>query len=285
LIDVNGTLYGTTSAGGSGDDGTVFSVRTTGKFHVLHRFSHGTDGSNPAAGLIDVKGTLYGTTSLGGSHRTGYYFGFGTVFSIATDGTEQVLHSFGHGSDGRHPEASLLDVNGTLYGTTYAGGAGSGCSDGCGTVFSVSTSGKESVLHRFGDGSDGAFPVAGLVDVKGTLYGTTEYGGTDGEGTVFSISTSGTEKILHNFVESDGEIPRASPINVNGTLYGTTWEGGKYGAGTVFSISTSGAENVCTALAVAQLVDSPSPAYSTSMARSTAQQKAVAHPGTAPSSH
>jgi uncharacterized repeat protein (TIGR03803 family) len=105
-----------------------------------------------------------------------------------------VLYRFRGGSDGRNPQSGLIDVNGTLYGTTYFGGDGTGCyAPGCGTVYSISTSGTEKVLYAFKGGSDGFFPVAGLIDVQGTLYGTTEEGGggcstDDGCGTVFSIT-------------------------------------------------------------------------------------------------
>jgi uncharacterized repeat protein (TIGR03803 family) len=66
LVNVKGTLYGTTFYGGSSGGGTVFAVATAGKESILHSFKGGKDGSNPVAGLIDVKGTLYGTTSTGG---------------------------------------------------------------------------------------------------------------------------------------------------------------------------------------------------------------------------
>jgi uncharacterized repeat protein (TIGR03803 family) len=99
-----------------------------------------------------------------------------------------VLHSFGNGTDGSKPSAGLIDVQGTLYGTTRSGGGSPSCTSGCGTVFSVTTGGTENVLHSFGDGTDGAQPFAGLVDVKGTLYGTTAQGGTYGYGTVFALT-------------------------------------------------------------------------------------------------
>ncbi len=241
LIDVNGTLYGTTSFGGtyggSMGEGTVFSISTGGTEQVLHSFGNGHDGLNPLASLTAVSGTLYGTTSFGGT-----YGDSGTVFSITTGGTEQVLHNFGNGSDGGVPYAGLIDVNGTLYGTTSAGGT-----YGFGTVFSISTGGTEQVLHSFGKGSDGSAPNAGLLDVNGTLYGTTVLGGRRGDGTVFSISTAGKELVLHSFPgeSSDGEFPYAGLIDVNGTLYGTTGYGGTYGdSGTVFSITTGGTEQV-----------------------------------------
>jgi uncharacterized repeat protein (TIGR03803 family) len=258
LIHVNGTLYGTTSGGGVyGHLGTVFSLSTSGKQKVLHSFGKGTDGHYPAANLIDVDGTLYGTTESGGKYGDkGSEAGDGTVFSITTSGIEKVLHNFGKGTDGKYPAANLIDVDGTLYGTTESGGAydHSTSESGDGTVFSITTSGTEKILHNFGKGTDGEYPVASLSDVKGTLYGTTLFGGTNGGGTVFRISTSGKEKALHSFGKgTDGSEPDTGLINVNGTLYGTTEFGGVYGhsgtssgefGGTVFSITTAGAEKV-----------------------------------------
>jgi uncharacterized repeat protein (TIGR03803 family) len=199
LVNVNGTLYGTTAFGGprrvrrgygcsSLGCGTVFAITTSGKETVLHSFGSGPgDGAYPQAGLLNVNGTLYGTTVAGPANckKSG---GCGTVFAITTSGTETVLYSF-KSSGGASPEAGLINLNGTLYGTTYYGGAKCKDGDGCGTVFAITTSGRETVLHSFGgkEGGDGAHPVAGLIDVGDTLYGTTHYGGTGG-GTVFSLS-------------------------------------------------------------------------------------------------
>jgi uncharacterized repeat protein (TIGR03803 family) len=243
LVNVNGTLYGTTSLGGSYRQGIVYSVTPTGMEKVWHSFGYGSDGAQPDAGLINVNGVLYGTTD------TGTHYNAGTVFSITPSGKEKVLHTFGIGYDGRYPVASLINVSGTLYGTTAGGGQYAG-SPGAGTVFSITTSGKEKVLHSFGLGYDGAQPRAGLINVNGTLYGTTEGGGKYGSvttfyGTVFSITPSGKEKVLHSFGNgSDGRDPQASLLNVKGTLYGTTDGGGQYKAGTVFSITPSGGEKV-----------------------------------------
>jgi uncharacterized repeat protein (TIGR03803 family) len=261
LIDVRGTLYSTTLNGGSclsyNFCGTVFSIRPSGKERVLHIFGHSTDGWNPLAGLIDVGGTFYGTTGGGGSyglcrlHTGGEYYPCGTVFSITPSGAEKVLHSFGGKRDGLYPAASLIDVNGTLYGTTENGGAHNRCGGGCGTVFSITPSGAEKVLHNFGGGSDGAYPLASLIDVNGTLYGTTLFGGAYHRGTVFRITLSGKEKVLHSFANGvDGAYPGAGLIDVGGTLYGTTRMGGvpncnTYGkCGTVFSITPAGTEKV-----------------------------------------
>jgi uncharacterized repeat protein (TIGR03803 family) len=191
LIDVNGTLYGTTTSGGSSGNGTVFAITTLGKERIVYSFLGGSDGAAPEAGLFSIKGTLYGTTSAGGGSGCGGR-GCGTVYAIGASGFESVLHRFSGVGDGAVPMAPLVAVNGRLYGTTSAGG-GSGCDDnGCGTVYSISTAGAESVLHGYGEGGlAGRNPMGGLIDVGGTLYGTTSAGGSEkgrGVGTVFSIS-------------------------------------------------------------------------------------------------
>jgi uncharacterized repeat protein (TIGR03803 family) len=258
LIHVNGTLYGTTMRGGSSDNGTVYSISTTGQTKVLYSFKGGSDGAWPQAGLIDVNGTFYGTTSQGGGsgcHGSGHYgYGCGTVYSITTAGSAKVLHRFRGGSDGALPLAGLIDVNGTLYGTTSGGGHYNG-----GTIYSISTSGSEKVLYRFGRrANDGTNPEAGLIAVNGTLYGTTYAGGTiycgqlgGGCGTVFSVSTTGVEKVLYNFAGysaryADGAKPQTSLVDVKGTLYGTTSAGGSFTGccGTVYRVTTTGSEKV-----------------------------------------
>lgn len=86
---------------------------------MLHSFAGGTDGANPYAALTNVNGTLYGTTSLGGNTRCFDHYGCGIVFTVSTSGTEDVFYRFKGGqTDGAEPEAALLELNGTLYGTT-----------------------------------------------------------------------------------------------------------------------------------------------------------------------
>jgi uncharacterized repeat protein (TIGR03803 family) len=241
LISVGDTLYGATANGGKNGTGTVFAITEADKETVFHKFGGSGDGANPFGGLLDINGTLYGTTFDGGTSK------FGTAFAIAASGKETVLHSFGD-ADGAWPEAGLINVAGTLYGTTADGGT-----NGVGTVFAITKTGTETVLHNFEGGSgDGDVPYAGLLDVKGTLYGTTQYGGVNNAGTVFSITTSGTVTVLHSFGgPGDGGYPYAGLIDVGGTLYGTTVIGGAScgsyhitGCGVVFSITPSGTETV-----------------------------------------
>ncbi|MGA8532612.1 MAG: choice-of-anchor tandem repeat GloVer-containing protein [Candidatus Tumulicola sp.] len=245
LTDVGGVLYGTTDVGGTENLGTVFQMTLSGKETVLHSFAGGIDGVDvQQSTLVDVGGTLYGTTLLGGGSGCATQ-GCGTVFKITTSGKEKVLYSFTGGTDGETPTGAMTNVSGTLYGTTYLGGSGCG-RKGCGTIFTVTTSGKESVLYRFAGGKDGANPV-GLTDVGGTFYGTTQNGGSGcgkkGCGTVFAITPSGTETVLYRFAGGkDGANPSSGLTSLKGTLYGTTSSGGsgcpQYGGcGTVFSLS------------------------------------------------
>lgn len=178
LVDIDGTLYGTTAFGGAKNLGTVFSVTTSGTESVLHSFKGGTrDGSLPRS-LIDVNGTLFGTTAAGGSSAS-CLGGCGTLFEISTTGSERIgiLHSFTK-SEGSEP-GGLTTTGGMLYGVAYSGGDHNG-----GTLFEASLKGATRVLHNFGATSHGENPVGRLLVADGTLYGTTWGGGSEGNGTV-----------------------------------------------------------------------------------------------------
>jgi len=251
LIDVQGTLYGTTYYGGLGADGgygTVFALDpNNGAEEAVYLFCPNEmhnkcpNGLRPLAGLIEVNGMLYGTTSDGGSGCKGS--NCGTVFALdPSTGVETVLHSFSGGADGKDPEANLIEVNGVLYGTTVKGG-NSGCYEaGCGTVFALNLStGTETVLHTFGYGTDGQSPYASLINVRGALYGTTQHGGVANAGTVFALNPiTGAEMVVYSFCKKancpDGALPQGGLIDVKGTLYGTTTAGGAYNGGTVFAL-------------------------------------------------
>lgn len=247
IVNAKGELFGIGQNGGKFGDGVVFKLNPNGKLSVLHAFAGGADGSSPWSALVrDKAGNLYGTTAEGGSKKNCNGNGCGTVYKIASDGTETVLYAFKGGNDGVGPRGDLvLDKSGNFYGTTASGG---GNLEG-GTVFKLAADGTESVLYRFcsqASCSDGAAPTGGVVsDRKGNLYGTTDYGGAnclpDGCGTVFKLSPNGTETVLHSFGDgsTDGQNPSAGLIKDSaGNLYGTTLGGGPgFGGGTVFEIS------------------------------------------------
>ncbi len=242
LIDVHGILYEPTSQGGSGY-GTVFELTASGSEHVIYRFQGGRDGSTPLAGMINVNGLLYGTTAYGGRGNCGpgsQPVGCGTVFSITRSGVEHVLYRFKGGRDAQGPTTALTNLNGSLYGTTYRGGA----SDD-GAVFVIELSGSERVIYNFGGEPDGGFPLAGLTSDNGRLYGTTYLGGHGacyanfGCGAIFAVTPAGAENVLYRFGGGlDGSNPEASLTVLDGRLYGTTPFGGAYSCncGTVFSL-------------------------------------------------
>jgi uncharacterized repeat protein (TIGR03803 family) len=263
LVAAGGVLYGTTVAGGihcPGESeftgcGTVFAVTLSGQEHVIYRFKGGSDGVAPSGGLTWLDGKLYGATDRGGFTREcpqiAYGQGCGTLFSVDTSGHERVLYRFHGNYDGARPHAPLLALDGKLYGTTDSGGeGGSSCDYYCGTLFAVTTSGHEKVLHRFAGGSDGSSPSPGLIDIGGELYGTTGYRGASGGccGTVFKATTSGTESAIYNFKgPPDASAPNGMLVTDHGLLYGTA-SGGEncfYSeSGTIFAVSTAGAERV-----------------------------------------
>jgi uncharacterized repeat protein (TIGR03803 family) len=171
-----------------------------------------------------------------------------------------VLYTFTGGADGANPntggsDAGLIrDEEGNLYGTTTSGGNLSVCpsfflGSGCGVVFKLDRSGKETVLHAFTGSPDGGGPIAGLVqDEEGNLYGTTNGGGSSVGGTVFKLDRAGKEIVLHSFVfpGADGNSPYGAGVirDEEGNLYGTTLGGGSSRAGTVFRLEGTGKETV-----------------------------------------
>ncbi len=239
--DAKGNLYGTTIFGGGGGCpthagsqgcGVVFTVSPKGKFAVLHRFSGWADGAFPNGLVRGSDGSLYGTTQWGGN-LTACDKGCGTVFRLSRQAggrwKKTVVHSFGSWPDAGYPEAGvILDSDGNIYGTTYAGGI-----NYAGAVFEVDNAGGESVLYSFcqlTNCADGAGPYAPVtLDAEGNLYGTTYSGGEDGNGTVFKLTRAGTESVLFKFSQGTvgGWYPYAGVIrDAEGRLYGTTVLGG-----------------------------------------------------------
>ena len=271
------TMYGT-APGGTNFSGIVFAVNNDGTdFKTLHAFTKysynystlsfsNADGIIANAGLILSSNTLYGTTFGGGTN------GYGTVFSVNTNGTDfTVIYTFSAAStngftnsDGANPQAGLVSSGSTLYGAAPGGGT-----NGSGTLFAVNTDGTGfTVLHTFasllrpassggggsgggrgGGGSqppgtnyDGCGPQSGLILSGNTLYGTAYLGGTSGYGSVFAVNTNGSGfTTLHNFTySSEGANPYSSLVLSGNTLYGTTYWSSNNGNGTVFAVNTNG---------------------------------------------
>ena len=209
---------------------------------VLHHFTASFRGSHPYAGVIrDSAGNLYGTTYDGGASNVG------VVYKIDTTGHVTGLYSFTGGTDGGHPYAGVIgDSAGNLYGTTEGGGAAN-IKVGHGVVYKLDSSGQKTVLYSFTGGTDGAYPVAGVIrDSAGNLYGTTKSGGISDYGVVYKIDTTGQETVLYSFTGgADGGKPYGGLFRDSvGNLYGTTEYGGISDYGVVYKIDTTGQETV-----------------------------------------
>jgi uncharacterized repeat protein (TIGR03803 family) len=192
-----GRLYGTTAFGGTSNLGTIFVLHKSAET-VAFNFA-GTAGEFPFSSFVkDSSGNFYGTTEFGGDMTCNApSSGCGTVYKLDASGNHTVLYSFLGSPDGDAPIAGVIvDKSGNLYGATPYGGTGS-CQNspfmGCGTIFKLDQTGKETVLFNFTGGADGKYPFGTLIrDVKGNLYGSTAQGGTgcggSGCGTLFKLT-------------------------------------------------------------------------------------------------
>ena len=221
-------FYGVTSSGGAFGWGTFFKMTVGGTLTTLYNFNL-TEGATPVGALVlAANGNFYGAADVGGA------MGYGAIFSITPGGTLTTLHSFDYTTDGANPIGGLIQAgDGNFYGTTTAGGT-----NGHGTVFRITRSGKLTTLHSFTDSTDGALPYAGLVQgTDGSFYGTTYEGGANGYGAIFSITSAGTLTTLHSF-DTTGFEPFAGLVQAtDGNFYGTTSLGGTNNSGTLFSLS------------------------------------------------
>jgi len=190
----NGNFYGTAISGGKYGKGAVYQISNTGIESLLYSFgATATDGTTPYANLLQASdGNIYGTTIYGGA------FGNGSVFKLTPAGAESILYSFGSSAkDGTKPYGAVIQgSDGNFYGSTYSGGANgaalcSGSTTTCpgyGTLFMITSAGTETVLYSFGSTTtDGTSPFAGLVQVNGSFYGTTNSGGKYSSGTIYSF--------------------------------------------------------------------------------------------------
>jgi len=232
----DGNFYGTTTAGGVTDSGTIFKITPDGKLTVLYSFcseQNCDDGAYPMAALVQGSdGDFYGTTSYGATSDGG------TVFKITPAGSLTTLYRFCSAAncvDGSQPTAGLVQgSDGNFYGSTISGGTYDR-----GTVFKITSEGDLTTLHSF-NGSGGFNPESGVIQAKdGNFYGTTYEGGGYGYGVVFKVSSDGAYSIVHSFSGSDGAFVAYGLVQgSDGKLYGTTLANGQ--VGTVFSMNLNG---------------------------------------------
>lgn len=226
LTSLNGALCGTTARGGKNDVGTVFRLSLRGKKEILHSFSIG-EGDQPGATLLALRGGLFGTARLDGKHHGG------AAFRVDASKHFKVLHYFGGLDDGSGPSSGLVFANGLLYGTTPFGGGNSSH----GTVFSLTLSGGEHIVHRFESRSGGGYNAIGGLSWRGGIFHGTTAGtvGSGQPGTIYRLSPSGKFATLHVFAhQHGGQYPNVGVTPFNGSLYGATLRGGSANLGTVY---------------------------------------------------
>ena len=265
-LAADGTLYGTTQAGGSLGEGTVFALTPTTKGTIwtekaLTSFN-GVNGVNPGALTLEPSGALIGTTVYGGALGNG-----GTVFTLTptilsasdTVWTQTEVVNFEMPStDAVYPDGALLmGKKGVMYGSANSGGANND-----GAVYAVSppaaaeTTWQRTLLYSF-NGQKGSSPTGNLLaGANGVLYGVTTSGGPNSAtpyGVVYALippaagKTAWTEQVLHAFTgvaNGDGAFPAAGLIaDASGALYGTAGSGGtatsddQFGNGIVFKLT------------------------------------------------
>ncbi len=225
----DGNLYGTTDSGGTNLLGGVFMVTPAGTETTLHDFTS-TDGAHCNMGLtLGNDGNFYGACFDGGATN------HGELYRISSAGIFTSLYSFTNvADDGASPNAPPIQAtDGNFYGTTIGGGT-----NGDGTIYKMTPSGKVTILHSILYPAEGGSPATALVQGSdGNLYGTTEEGAV-----VFKVTTAGKFTVLHTFaVTGDGALPLGALIQGNdGNFYGTTQLDGTNAEGTVFKITPAG---------------------------------------------
>ncbi len=247
-LAVSGTVvFGTASAGGAKNSGTIWSFDTSSDtFKKLHDF-FGPEGNSPLGGVAVSGKTVFGTASEAGAHGGPCTFGCGTIWSFDTSSdTFKKLHDFSAIPDGANPFGGVAVSGTTIFGTAREGGAHDCAhSIGCGTTWSFDTSSDTfTKLHDFDEVLDGHWPEGGVALSGTTVFGTAFGGGANGHGTIWSFeSSSDTFTKLHDFnFFPDGTSPLGGVAVSGSTIFGTAPAGGFGGDnenGTVWSFDTS----------------------------------------------
>jgi uncharacterized repeat protein (TIGR03803 family) len=234
LVEVGGRLIGTTSGGGSGDSGVIFSINKDGSDErILRLFDTDGGGGIFPGKLIEDGGILYGGAGQGGDSP------FGMILRINPDGSGYtILHRFaGPPTDVSGP-GSMVVMDSVLYGATSANDAGDGA------IYSMRLDGSQYRIIRTFSYEGGLYPTK-LIASGGRLVGLAMEGGIS-KGTVFSLRPDGSDfRVLHSFLGpdslsgGDGDLP-TDLIEIGGTFMGTTRFGGAHNKGTVYSIRPDG---------------------------------------------
>ena len=258
----DGNFYGITldapySLNGTYPGGTLFKMTPSGTFTLLHTFLRGqtvnnginTEGYFPKNLIQGADGNFYGTT-FSSNYLNGVTYpsaGFGTIFSMAPDGTVKTLYNLAaDGSDGYYPSNPLVQgPDGNLYGSLDAYGTtadshplpyGVVGHQTYGSIYSISPSGTFRTAYSFQGGTNGDRPSVLMLGSDGSLYGGTAEGGNpancyqtyNGCGVIFRLKRDGTEETLYSFLNgTDSAVPDGAMVQTtDGSLVGTTLRAG-----------------------------------------------------------
>lgn len=223
-------VYGTTTAGGTYGDGTLFQFNPkTNAYTKLIDFDGSAKGSKPSGKLIKASnGKYYGLTSRGGKIDAGVLF----EYDPATNLFNKKYDFEGQGK-GIFPVGSLVQsTNGKLYGCTEQDGLG-----GYGSIFEYDITTNTFNKRMEFNGSKGSSCLGSLVEVNNLLYGITQFGGPNNKGVLFEYNPNTNSYINRvDFNESgNGYYPKGALLkSKNNLLFGTTTLGGDYDGGIIF---------------------------------------------------
>ena len=231
----DGSLYGTTSVGGTGGFGTVFKVTTAGAFTNLLSFTNATGsflGNSPQGALVQwTDGSLYGTTNTGGTNSVG------TIFKVTTAGALTTLRSMATTADGSNPYGALvLGGDGNFYGAATNGGTLAK-----GTVFNIAPA-TSTFTRVFSFVTNPPVYKRLLRGTDGNFYGVTQFGNA-GANSVFKLTPGGTLSTLTTFTSTS----TVAPFLIEGTggiLYGAAPTESTNGQ--IFSLTTGGTKTTLT---------------------------------------
>ncbi len=212
VVTEDGTIYGTTIAGGTYNYGTFYTLSPEGDYSILYDFFSPFDGGSPEASLtFGADGKIYGTTTEGGSYNAGSLFDYDP-----TTGTLTVDYNFNPDTDGEAVRAGLLlHSDGSLYGTTTTG------LNGGGALFRYNSSTGMEVLHAFNPVVDGKYSAGGVSeDQQGHVIGFCNQGGNNNQGTCFSYSDTDGFDLIYSFSTAESPGPVGKPALFFPECYG-----------------------------------------------------------------
>jgi uncharacterized repeat protein (TIGR03803 family) len=254
ITGVTGTsdteLFGTTTAGGANNLGSIFLLKTsdddkTWTEQIIFSFTGAASGSLPGSALfINHKGDLLASTVMGGATNRGTLFRLDRPTNGSKIWTEDVLADFTDLATGEDPLGDLLvRPDGTILGTTVIGGAFNQ-----GAIFQAvlsegETTATETVLLSFNGTLDGFAPHDGIIeDRAGHFFGTATGGGQFADGLVFQFTPPAgsarqwTAIPIFVFDSANGSLPFGGLLAFKGSLFGVTFQGGPYNQGVVYQL-------------------------------------------------